>query len=291
MKRVFPKSSDVIHLFAQQTQTDARCANVFFKPSSYDREWGDEIYSYGHHYLLGKFIADSVIIIDDTGYSVTTSKHISEIRYATSQYTQFFVTEIDINLVLRDVKSNLEKLSRARKPELYINAINRAFNQLNKWRIFMSSNRAIKSKYKVRANDSKFKAIKKIVESLKVDSVEAIEKLKKFEANKKKREAAKERKRLKIALEKFYGYETNYARIGSEDFVRLSQDGESIETTQGISVSVKEAKVLYKMILAGKDIKGHNIDGYTVTGINGTLKIGCHNINKESMHNIGKLIC
>ena len=41
-------SADVIHMFAQRTQSEGRCINVFFE---YNR-----IYSYGRHYLLGEFI-------------------------------------------------------------------------------------------------------------------------------------------------------------------------------------------------------------------------------------------
>ena len=63
-----------------------------------------------------------------------------------------------------------------------------------------------------------------------------------------------------------------------------------VETSQGVKVTVKEAKLLYSMILANKDIKGYRISNYTVISINGVLKVGCHHINIDSMHKIGKLI-
>jgi len=73
MKTVYSKSSDVIHLFAQRTQEEGRCSNVFFNCK-------ERIYSYGSHYLLGEFIRnkkkDLAIWINDDGYSVTTAKHI-----------------------------------------------------------------------------------------------------------------------------------------------------------------------------------------------------------------------
>ena len=85
MKRVFNSSVDVMHVYAQRSQSDARCSNVFFE---YDR-----IYSYGRHYLLGEFIDDGkAIVINDTGYSVTTSKHIYQLIQATRQYKQFFTS-------------------------------------------------------------------------------------------------------------------------------------------------------------------------------------------------------
>jgi hypothetical protein len=55
-------------------------------------------------------------------------------------------------------------------------------------------------------------------------------------------------------------------------------------------VKRENAKLLYKMIERGIDIQGKHIEHYTVTSINGTLKIGCHNINIDSMHKVGKLL-
>lgn len=63
-----------------------------------------------------------------------------------------------------------------------------------------------------------------------------------------------------------------------------------METSQSAKVSVIAAKILYNDIVNKKDICGFKISEYTVTSINGVLKIGCHNINIESMHKIGTLI-
>ncbi len=71
IKRVFPNHAEVIHRWANQTQDEARCKNVFFN--------GKSIFSYGSHYELGRLIefnGKTVAVINDTGYSNTTSKHI-----------------------------------------------------------------------------------------------------------------------------------------------------------------------------------------------------------------------
>ena len=63
----------------------------------------------------------------------------------------------------------------------------------------------------------------------------------------------------------------------------------NIETSGGVKIEVKKAKVLYKLIEAGKDIKGLKIDYYTVIGIkDNILKIGCHNIPLKEVNTIGK---
>lgn len=53
---------------------------------------------------------------------------------------------------------------------------------------------------------------------------------------------------------------------------------------------IKAAKVLYQRIKDGKDIKGFDLNGYTVIGLNGILKIGCHKINLKNMNEIGEKI-
>ncbi len=68
--------------------------------------------------------------------------------------------------------------------------------------------------------------------------------------------------------------------------LRLSDD--VIETSMGARVSVDEGRLLLSMIRAGKDVKGHNIGGYTVIGLNGVLKVGCHEIPRAEIERFAK---
>jgi hypothetical protein len=274
MKTVFSNAQDCVHAFAQRETPQGRSGNVFF--------YGDKIYSYGYHYLLAEFIDDKTIVINDSGYSNTTSKHIGYVRWGTRQYKQFFTTKCDITLVHRQVLSLKDKLATARKPENYINEILSLFDSLNEFIQYRKDKNTPK--------DTRYKAIKAIVKALNVDSVQYQQKL---SAAKKKEDQAKklkEQKQIKETLTKFYNYEVNSFRIGDTDYLRLSRDGECVETSQYVKVSVDEARTLYKAICNGVDIRGHRISNYTVNSINGTLKIGCHNINMESVHKVGKLI-
>ena len=63
MKKVFRSSDEAIHIFAQQSQSEGRYKNVFFKDT--------KIYSYGYHYLLGEFIDKNTIEGND--YEFTTN--------------------------------------------------------------------------------------------------------------------------------------------------------------------------------------------------------------------------
>ncbi|HEY6143787.1 MAG TPA: hypothetical protein VIV55_10285 [Flavobacterium sp.] len=280
MRTVYSSASEVIHLFAQRTQDNAKCSNVFFNTPN-------KIYSYGHHYLLGEFVENKkgevAIIIDDSGYSQTTSKHISLMRVATRQYMQFNRTQIDLNKVFNAITENVRLLQTARKKEKYIDPSIYLFEKLNEY-----------IKWSNKAEIKKFDLYKKIVELMKVINGGDFEK---YLADAKKRRLAELKKteklrleRLKIQIEKFHNYEGNYITETEEDFLRLSKNGELVETSQGVKVSIKEAKILYSMIVAKKDIVGFKISDYTVISINGTLKIGCHKINMESVHKVGQLL-
>lgn len=275
MKKVFPKSSDVIHLFAQRTQDEARSSNVFFNNKNI-------IYSYGHHYELGKFLDDKTILINDIRYSVTTSKHISEIRYATSQYKQFFKTQTDLKTVHAEIISNKNSLANARKPEKYIQPIFNLFDTLNEFIKY--------TKDKETKKTSEYKEIKRIVKALNGSTEDYKAKIHELAIKQAKAEKRANARKLKKSLEKFNKYEIDSFRVGNEDFLRLSADGKHVETSQNISIKRENARMLYQLIKKGVDIAGRTIEHYTVTSINGTLKIGCHNINIDSVHAIGKQI-
>jgi hypothetical protein len=266
MKKVFSNSSDVIHTFAQRSQSEGRSSNVFFD--------GDRIYSYGHHYLLGEFLSDSIIYINDRGYSVTTAKHIGIITSGTRQFDQVFETR-EFKNVYNDIMSNYAKLGNARKPEIYINEIESLWLQFNhNEKLLNSVNR--QTVYK---RSKEFKQVSKLVSNLETNFAAELAKSQEIAKNK----AIKEAEKIAGQIIKFKTYEIDWLR-SSNDYLRISKDGEQVETSQGIKVDTKEAKVLFSMIQSGRDIIGHKIGNYTVISMNGSLKVGCHNITKTEIN-------
>lgn len=272
MKKVFPNANAVIHLFAQRTQSEARSTNVFF-------EYGTKLYSYGHHYLLAEFIENNAIMINDSGYSVTTAKHIRQVTGATRQYKQFFYTKTNLGYIHREVKSNLDKLAKAKKPELYLGGIFSMWESLNE---FIQFKKATKDY----AKNPQYKELKKWVKQLEGDKDKVVAKIKELQDRERVIKLAKFKKDVK----EFEAYELNYIHSNELDWIRISQDGTKVESSQGVSVSIEAARVLYKMIEAKRDIIGHRIEGYTVISVNGKLKIGCHHIDMEAVHKVGKII-
>ena len=288
MKKVFSNTSEVVHVFAQQTQSEGRnqSGSIYFKDN--------RIYSYGSHYLLGEFINDETIIINDFGYSVTTSKHISELINATSQYKQFYTSSIDIKHVETEIDYNIKKLSKANKPEIYISNITKLENNLSKWVDYCKENK-IKTKpfqifdYAINKSNYKYKKIVKIANSLL--TLEAIEKIKAKGKKDAINQKAKDKKELKTKLDKFNAYEIDRFKVGEFDYLRLSENKQFVETSQNIRIEKNEAKKLYFAIKKKVDIRGQRIGYFTINKIdNKALTVGCHKICIKSVKKVGQLL-
>ena len=280
MKTVYNNSHDVIHLFAQQTQPHAKSINVFF--------YNDEIYSYGRHYLLAKFIENKkgqkAILINDSGYSRTTNKHISAMIQASRQYRQFYKKHTDKNLILQTLEDLKIKIIKAKKPFLYSTQAQHLEKKYLEFCEFMSQkvDKDLKKAFLFFHNKT---------EELADIYKKEIEKAEKARIKAEKARIKAEKIKDAENLDKFMNYEIDYCRFYSdEDFIRISQDCQFIETSQKVKIPIKSAEILYKMIQSGKDIKGYKIENFTVISLNGTLKIGCHRINVKNTHEIGQKI-
>ena len=274
MKKVFSSNYDCVHTFAQQTHPEGRnqSRSTFFE--------GNKIYSYGYHYELGRFLDDKTILINDEGYSNSTAKHITLLVGATSQYKQYYKTKTNISIVYRDIMYLKKKLSKARKPQMYISQIYSLWNSLNEY--INERNQKQITKYK------EYKELKKFVNSLQDEtSIKDLRNWAKEEAKKKKE---KEQKQLTENLAKFREYKKDYFRIGSKDYLRLSKCAQYVETSQGVKIDIDEAKRYLKLLKSGAMMRGAKIGNYTTISFDKLLRIGCHNIDKEQINYINQLI-
>lgn len=287
MKKVF-NNTEICHVYAQQTQTEGRTTtnNIFFEDN--------KIYSYGYHYKLAEIIENNTIIINNTGYSNSTSKHINLIRNATRQYNQYFYNDICLNNVYSSILNASKSIIKARLKERYANLIISKFENLinfaNEFNKVVKSNKHTQDSFitliELKQNEQ-FQEIEKIYNEIAKDKDKFIE------AGKERERKAKEKakKEFNESLQKFFNYEINYITLKTdEDFLRISQDKTQIETTQGVKIPIQEAKKLYELIQLEVEIKGYRISNYTVISINGTLKIGCHKINIKNVHEIGQIL-
>lgn len=118
MKRVFSNSNQVAHVWAQLTQSEGRSSNMYFE--------GATLYSYGRHYPLGIILenkkGERLAIINRTGYSVTTSKHIGQAHGATSHYNRIgiYSTELMGDIVRSYWQGEIDKKAISEAVSKYV---------------------------------------------------------------------------------------------------------------------------------------------------------------------------
>lgn len=278
MKTVFKNTDETIHIFAQQVQQEGKnqSRSVFFE--------GKKIYSYGYHYLLGEFIDNNTILINDKGYSVTTSKHINSLIHATQQYKQFYITKVDIDIVHETYNTLLKKITRARKTTTKNRYIREALSleqYMVNYHKYINNKEALKNtKYKSVVKYAKVLQNETQLIDLEADIKEADKNARAFKKSKTQEQ-----------IKKFYNGSINYINNINKELLRLSKNKDSIETSRGANVPLKEAKILYNRIINNKDIKGLKIGYYTIIGIkDNILKIGCHNIELKEVHKLKEVL-
>jgi hypothetical protein len=178
-------------------------------------------------------------------------------------------------LVYSSVQSLVKKLSKANKKELYTVPILSHYKNLNKYLEYTKTKTQI-------SKTKEYKYIKKIALSIEKDMPSLLEALKIRQI----KEAIKQSENIA----KFRNHKTNYVR-SKLDYLRLSFDKTHLETSQGVKIELKEAKILNSLISKGKDIKGFKLGYYTVIGLtNNILKVGCHNIELKEINLISKYL-
>lgn len=283
MKTVFSSHSEVAHIWAQRTQQRGNAGNIFFE--------GGKIYSYGYHYELARFEKNHVVI-NDSGYSVSTSKHIGIVRGAVSHYEQFLKSQIDTKLILDELETTWKKIQKSRKPSIYWKLDE---NPLSQFETYLTKFEKEEQKRLLELNKDNLKAIKKLM--LKLNTFVSNPDIKalvsaniKAEQEQKRKELERKETEAKQAIEDFQNFEKDSIgwnhNLGNTAYLRF--DGEVVETSKGVTIEGKKAFVLFSLIEAGKDIKGHRLDNYTVISMNGKLKVGCHEISKEEVFRIGE---
>lgn len=276
IKKVFSNHDQVLHLWANQSQDEARCKNVFFH--------GKNCYSYGHHYLLGtlvKYKGKTVAVINDSGYSVTTSKHIAsawdavenQLRIKTKNINSFNMVNILIN-----IQSELIDLvmSQFRGRSFYDNKPIRDYD-LKQIKEFNKLCIELKHKeFVLEFNDE-------ILEALKEHKTKCItkEKIRDAEKSVKREQAnklAQEKLKEEIQAWRQGGPLTQGMHNISPQLIRVK--GEMVETSRGAEVTLKQAKTLLGLIHFDLHTKGERIGQFTLDSVKGNLvRIGCHEVD------------
>jgi hypothetical protein len=284
MKTKFTSNSSLSHAWANQLQDHGRTENMFFE--------GPIIYSYGEHYEIAHFIInennEKVCFVNSNGYSNTTAKQTTHVFNAIPDGIKVFKVPFKVGsngYLNRCHFINISVLPTIIN-DIMLNIKNLISDQLkakSNFRYFIDTN----TKYSECLEICELFGIDK--PGLPLNWFEAEAKYNLLKSTQQQRENAKQQKQIlkdQELLQKWLNNEYNGQLYNIPVYLRISKDGQLIETTKGAKVSKIEALKLLSLIRSGNDIKGHKIDGFTVIENNSQdIKIGCHTITWEKINN------
>jgi hypothetical protein len=264
----------------------------------------DTIYSYGHHFIIAKKVRSKsgevdFILVNNDSNSTTTNKQQSAVNRALFQTTIAVHTDIEyfnpieeIKVKEREILNTLYDYSRARAEHIkddYIRTIKRKLEDIS----FLVDYYRIKSKTSKRIlNYLNFlHDTDELLNVLSDGNVKRSKTIERQENAKEKRRLAQLKEDQEKELVKIQDWKEGkekriYSKFTDKDYLRISEDGLQIETSQGVGILINEAKRLLHLIDGNKIIGATIDDKFIVTGFNGLLKVGCHNIPIEEINEI-----
>lgn len=293
MKKVFSSHSQLCHVWAQQTQSEGRASRMFFTNTT-------DIYSYGYHYLAAKVHTvkgKKFALVRSDAYSNSTAKHLNEIRHSLhGLMPQFNVSGSnainDPKLAVKDLDSNAQtSVARALKRvkveseesiAYEFERIREKFTLANKLRKILGLAEKFPKKSQLDAVEKHLKFRLKRYHELNTPEMIQKRELEREKRKAKAEEKLKEKLAHDIAGWRDFTFNSMYS-LYSLPNVLLRVRGETVETSRGASVPLKEARTLLRAIVAGKNVKGLTVGHFTLISVTDIgndklIKIGCHNI-------------
>jgi hypothetical protein len=294
MRKVF-SNSEACHVFASRTQDEGRSASIFFNRHT--------IYSYGYHFPIATFAKDGKTVYFTTrGYSNSTAKHInyawqalnhfSFIRCANPEEARNERHEENFKSFNNEAKQSALKLANARKPENYLRDIEYQKELFVKYC----------EHFNIKVTKKLQKSFPYLFIETKEDGSEATKSERLAKAREAKRaelrrkeEAIKAKAKHEEDIEKFREFKIQrlYTRF-DVDYLRLNTEAKTVETSQGVSIELDEAKRLFKLVKIAVQNGGCVNCGvtvsnlYEVTSIDSEfLIVGCHKIPMSEVNEIG----
>lgn len=278
MKKVFSSNSQLAHVWANQLQPEGRASSIFF--------YGPVIYSYGHHYEIARFLetanGQKVCFVNANGYSNSTAKHTAhvwnaipdgiptfKVPFATgSTYSYNRVHHIDVQSLPGIIAAMLVECKNLCHDQIKARTNFYSFSQAaGRYETIVEICQLFNLEIPARPenwDDARIKA----------------EHLRNTQGERQRAKELKELEKSKELLAKWLQHEFNGQLYNVPVHLRISRDGQLIETTKGAKVDLQAGLRLLAKLRNGSDVKGEKIDGFTL--IENTLdhvKIGCHTIS------------
>lgn len=267
------KSSEVFHYFANKVQPSGRCGNTSFSLPN----------AYSYAVVIGKHFKQGVALSNNK-WSVTTSSHQSDLRYACRRLVCVNVPDPScVRTSHSEVKNNVEALLRKASTarlnrNCYLGDALRQIEQFNTFAGWCESDLRIESP----VTDAE--ALKAIAQSVKAE-------------NAKKLAIKKERARLDVMdnaqrMDAWRNGENPYLpHYDTPTMLRIN--GDQIETSKGARIPLSETATLWKLITRAmkgeRDYEvGQAVGVYQLTKIrrDGSIVVGCHDIPHSEIKGI-----
>jgi len=311
MRHVHP-TEQVIHLWAHQSQSDARnpSGNVFFE--------GPTIYSYGRHFLMGrihKTRRGTLVLLNSGGYSKTTGKHKGWVAGAVRHMDRVNVPEVNPggntdhakNLAhfAKIMTDNLAKAQRAMQARTVAGYSGTAAQAHNNWanyaRFFGIRRKAPKwpaqawEAAAARATCIETPDPVRDAKRYKVQQARQAATLARFEA---KREAWRNPGMDRAGLSEYRMTRQERGQARALPCM-LRVNGDELETSQGARIPLDHAPRLWALIQRARVGRTYQANGHSehagqfkVDSIDhyGTLKAGCHTIEFAELERMARTL-
>jgi hypothetical protein len=282
MKTVFQSIQDCIHVFFQFNQTHGRCGNVFFD--------GPALYSYGRHFELAKLV-NRTLFVNTQSYSNSTSKHQNYCLRSINNDRIDKAVRLDFGRGVFDPYS-ISNYHYSRANYYRYASHSKGFKDLAQIEYHFRQLQILENEGFIKIDLSRFE----------FDLNQALDLLKARRAKQalinKVSEAKREAKRAReLELRKATEGEKLAAWLKGEtsntfyalDKVYLRVRANSIETTKGARVPLRDGLRLLEKIRAGVDVTGEKIASYQVTRVTlDHVQIGCHKIEFSTINELFK---
>lgn len=308
MKHVLKSALEVAHEWIRQDpeQEWASYGNVMYK--------GNTIYSY-RWWPMAVIQEDGVILMRNWNYSSSTAKHMRDVGRAAENHEVIFCNDPSspsqsLESFVNDLKASMHGFDMARKKTKWIHQNQRDYEAMQTYCDYMG--KAIPDaaeQYRITDTDEILAILAKeeakeaermvkieeaeaecAMRNAELDAAEGVD-ITKGELEKEWMEGGTGSAKVgtgdrwqvrgaKLSLYTPWGY-----RLNRHDFsqTRIRIANNRVETSQDANITLEEGKRMWELMKHKSRLIGERFGGYAVTGWNGSLRIGCHEISREEV--------
>lgn len=292
MRKVLKDRHEVAHYWANRIQSEGRAGNMFFEDG--------RIYSYGRHFLIARLLPTGVVVFTLRDYSPSTGQHKSIVRGASSHRTYVYAADpadscrANMAQARHSIRDALEAAERPR-----IRQTTRDGHKSRALRIAEHANAYLEAMRQVGEDQGEQPIATDALEGVRAALIAAEEAAARIRLE---QEQARQRD-LVESLEQWRNHEI-VTRTGLSSIpcaLRLSKDGEHVQTSWGADIPTAHAMRLWPLVLRvraagvawGPGLQGpFPVGVYTLRTIrgDGSIVVGCHDIAFSELEGIARAL-